>query len=114
VTSARIVLVAILSGAALSVVVAPQLALASGATFLVSETLDWAVYTPLRRHSLLGAIVLSNTAGAFADSLAFLTLAFGAGATQSLIVCQTIGKIEWSLLLVPILAFFRRRERPES
>src|SRR3954447_9871108 len=40
-------LVAIVVGAAVSAVLSPQLALASGIAFLLSELADFAVYTPL-------------------------------------------------------------------
>src|SRR4051812_18710119 len=40
---------AILVGSALSAIVSPQFALASGVAFLLSELADFAVYTPLRQ-----------------------------------------------------------------
>ncbi|PDW00054.1 hypothetical protein CJ255_21180 [Candidatus Viridilinea mediisalina] len=46
----RWVVGAILLGALLSAVLSPQLALASGLAFLVSELADYAVYAPLRAH----------------------------------------------------------------
>src|SRR5215218_3036394 len=39
---------AILVGAAISALISPQFAIASGLAFLVSETADYLVYTPLR------------------------------------------------------------------
>lgn len=70
------VLAAIVAGAGLSVwLSSPALALASGAAFLVSESADFAVYTPLRKRSQAGAMALSNTVGAVVDSLLFLSLA---------------------------------------
>ncbi|GIM90160.1 VUT family protein [Paractinoplanes toevensis] len=53
----------------------PQLALASGVAFAVSELADLTVYTPLRRHGWARAVLASNTVGATVDSLVFLTLA---------------------------------------
>jgi len=53
--SRRWVWIAILAGAALSALFSPALALASAVAFLVSEGADWAVYTPLRRRTPLGA-----------------------------------------------------------
>src|ERR1044072_2877633 len=69
--------VAIIVGSALSYLVSPQFAIASGITFLVSEGADMLVYTPLRWRSWLGAVVASNTVGLVVDSVLFLTLAFG-------------------------------------
>lgn len=71
------ILGAIVTGAALSYLVAPSLALASGAAFLLGEGFDWAVYTPLiEREHTTAAIVASNTAGSAVDTLVFLWLAF--------------------------------------
>lgn len=72
----RLVLAAITAGAALSWWLStPALALASGVTFLISETADWAVYTPLRDHGWARAAVAGNTAGAVLDTFLFLWLA---------------------------------------
>ena len=66
----------IAAGAALSAVLAtPQLAVASGAAFAVSEMADYAVYAPLRRRGWARAVLASNTVGATVDTLLFLTLA---------------------------------------
>lgn len=86
---------AVAVGAGLSVWLSnPALALASGVAFGVSELLDFAVYTPLRRRTLPGAMLLSNTVGAIADSLLFLWLAgfpLGLWSTQALVkVCVTL------------------------
>jgi hypothetical protein len=72
----RVVLLAIAAGAALSWVLAsPQLAIASGVTFMVSETIDWGVYTPVRRHGWAAAATAGNVAGAVVDTFLFLWLA---------------------------------------
>lgn len=71
----RFVVVLIAIGAGLSAILSPQLALASGAAFLLSELCDLAVYTPLRRKGYLRAAVASNVVGAVIDSAVFLTLA---------------------------------------
>jgi uncharacterized PurR-regulated membrane protein YhhQ (DUF165 family) len=68
----------ILAGAALSFFIAtPALAIASASAFLFSELADFAVYTPLARRRFALAIILSCIAGAVADSILFLWLAFG-------------------------------------
>ena len=69
---------AILIGAALSYVVAPSLALASCVAFLLSETADFGVYTPLiGRGKIVLAVFASGLVGIVVDSVVFLTLAFG-------------------------------------
>jgi len=71
-----IMFAAILAGAALSWFVAtPALAWASGVTFLISESADWAVYTPMRRRGWARAAVLGNGVGAVTDTFLFLWLA---------------------------------------
>jgi uncharacterized PurR-regulated membrane protein YhhQ (DUF165 family) len=91
---------AIVVGAALSALVSPQFALASGGAFLVSEGLDFAVYTPLRERHWLGAVTLSNTVGLVVDSVLFLTLAFG---SLLFLPGQLVGKALMTLLAVVIL-----------
>lgn len=72
------ILAAIIVGAALSYLVAPSLALASGTAFLLGEGCDWAVYTPLaERGKWIAGLAASNTVGSFIDSVVFLWLAFG-------------------------------------
>jgi hypothetical protein len=66
----------IAAGAALSAVLTtPQLALASGVAFAVSEAADYAVYAPLRRHGWARAVLASNLVGSAVDSVIFLALA---------------------------------------
>lgn len=92
-------LAAIGVGAALSLLVAsPALALASLAAFLLSELLDMAVFTPIQRKTLAGAVVLSNTVGAIVDSVVFLLLAFG---SLAFLPGQVVGKV---LMILPALA----------
>ena len=101
--------VAILAGAALSALVSPQFALASGAAFLFSETADFLVYTPLREHRWLSAVVASNLVGLTIDSLLFLWLAFG---TLDFLLGQVIGKAWMTVLAVALLWLWRRQKRP--
>jgi uncharacterized PurR-regulated membrane protein YhhQ (DUF165 family) len=101
---------AILIGAAVSSVISPQFALASGIAFLLSELADFAVYTPLRRRNWLGAVALSNTVGLVADSVLFLALAFG---SLEFLAGQVVGKLWMTLLAVALLWAWRRRLAPE-
>jgi len=71
-----VMLGAILAGAVLSWALAtPALALASGVTFLVSESVDWAVYTPMRVRGWARAALAGNGVGAVTDTALFLWLA---------------------------------------
>ena len=100
---------AIVVGAAISALVSPQFAVASGVAFLLSELADFAVYTPLRRRNWLGAVALSNSVGLVADSVLFLTLAFG---SLEFLPGQVVGKLWMTLLAVALLWTVRRRFAP--
>lgn len=107
---------AILAGAGLSVwLSSPALALASGAAFLVSETADFAVYTPLRKRSRAAAMALSNTVGAVVDSLLFLSLAgfpITSWATQSAV--KVAVTVPFIAAVVVGRAVLRNRVRSEG
>jgi uncharacterized PurR-regulated membrane protein YhhQ (DUF165 family) len=99
---------AVVAGAMLSTLVAPPaLALASGVAFLVSETADLAVYTPLARRRLVTAVVLSSLAGLVVDSVVFLWLAFG---SLEFLTGQVVGKAWMVLLSIPFVHYLRRRD----
>jgi uncharacterized PurR-regulated membrane protein YhhQ (DUF165 family) len=99
----------ILIGATLSYVIAPSLAVASATAFLVSESLDFAVYTPLaERGRLLLAVVLSNTVGLLVDTFVFLRLAFH---SLDFWQGQVIGKGWMTLFSVVVLLPWIRRRR---
>lgn len=101
----RGVLVAIVVGAALSAVVSPAFALASGVAFLVSELADFSVYTPLRKRNWLGAVAASNVVGLVLDSVLFLWLAFG---SWDFLAGQIVGKMWVTLAAVGLLWLCRR------
>jgi len=101
-----VVMGAIVLGAALSWLIAPAFALASGVAFLVSELADLMVYSPLRDRSWLGAVVLSNTVGLAIDSALFLWLAFG---SLAFFWGQVVGKAWMTLLAVVLLGVVRHR-----
>lgn len=102
---------AIVTGAAVSALVSPGLALASGVAFLLSELADFAVYTPLRRRNWLLAVALSNTVGLVADSVLFLALAFG---SLDFLPGQVVGKLWMTLAAVAVLWTWRRRLAPRA
>jgi uncharacterized PurR-regulated membrane protein YhhQ (DUF165 family) len=100
--------IAILIGTAASALLAPpNLVLASGTAFLLSEFADLAVYTPLARRRLVVAVVASSAVGLVVDSIVFLWLAFG---SLDFLLGQVIGKAWMVLLSVPLVAWLRRRE----
>jgi len=98
----------VIGGALLSYFIAPRLAIASGFTFLVSETIDTLVYTLLQKRFAL-AVVFSCITALVVDSALFLWLAFG---SETFLLGQIVGKSEASAfgaVLVILLAM--RRER---
>lgn len=107
----RWTILAIVVGAGLSALLSPALALASGVAFLVSETLDLAIYTPLQKRNLMGAVVASNAAGLVIDSIVFLSLAFG---SLAFLPGQIIGKSLMTLAALPVIWWMRRQEEPEG
>lgn len=100
------VIVAIVVGAALSWLIAPAFAVASGVAFLFSELADMAVYTPLAERTWAGAIALSNTVGAVVDSALFLLIAFG---SLQFIEGQVIGKLYTVPAAIVLMAAIRPR-----
>jgi uncharacterized PurR-regulated membrane protein YhhQ (DUF165 family) len=101
------VLAAIAVGAVLSWLLAnPALAVASAAAFAVAELMDFAVYEPLRRRGLITAMLASNAVGMLADSLIFLSLAFGSFAY---LPGQILGKAWMTLAAVAAIAVIQRR-----
>jgi hypothetical protein len=115
------VIAALLAGAGLSYVISShQIAMASGVTFLVAESLELAVYTPLRRRvgwgtGRWGGIVgLANVTGAIADTLLFLWLA-GFPLTASTAGGQLLGKCYvTAAVILAALAARRSMARPAS
>lgn len=105
------VVAAIAAGAVLSWLLAtPTLALASTAAFAVSETLDFAVYEPLRERGLIAAMAASNAAGMLADSLIFLSVAFG---SLTYLSGQLLGKAWMTVIAVAVIALLQRARRVE-
>jgi hypothetical protein len=102
----RWAIIAILVGAAVSVLLSPQLALASGAAFLLSELLDQVIYTRLLARDWTLAVVASNIAGSIVDTILFLFLA---GFLAGPVLAGTV-LVKW-LAILPILAIARYRAR---
>ena len=88
------VAVCIMIGAVISALVAaPGLALASVAAFVISETLDTAIFARLRERGFLIAAATSSVVGAVIDSAAFLLIAFG---SLDYVAGQIVGKL-WAV-----------------
>jgi uncharacterized PurR-regulated membrane protein YhhQ (DUF165 family) len=102
----RYALTAIAIGVALSFLVNRDLALASGLAFAFGELSDFAVYTPIRRHSMFVAVALSGIVGGVVDSLIFLQIAFG---SVDYWQGQVIGKTWMALVGALVLALMRRQ-----
>ena len=76
-----------------------EIAIVSAAAFLVSESLDFVVYVPLRKRAKFGdkkwalAVVASNIVGAITDTVVFLGVAFGSAAILPALPGQLVGKL---------------------
>ncbi|GAA2607248.1 hypothetical protein GCM10009863_20850 [Streptomyces axinellae] len=104
----KAILAAIVVGTVISYFLAdPTLAFASAAAFAVAETMDFAVYEPLRTRGFLVAMLVSNAVGLLADSLLFLKLAFG---SLDFLPGQILGKAWMTLGAVTTLVLLRRRK----
>jgi len=101
-------LVAILIGALLSWWLAPPaLVVASALAFLLSELVDFAVYTPLQERRLILAVVASSLVGLVVDSIVFLYVAFG---SLDFIAGQIVGKSWMVLLAIPVIWLIRESD----
>jgi uncharacterized PurR-regulated membrane protein YhhQ (DUF165 family) len=99
---------AVIAGAIVSAGLAPPaLVIASGVAFLLSEFADLAVYTPLARRQLVGAVVASSMVGLVVDSIVFLWLAFG---SLTFLPGQVLGKAWMVLLSIPFVIYLRLRD----
>jgi len=111
--SSRVVmLAAIVFGASLSWVLStPAIAVASAAAFAASELTDWAVFSPIYRRSLAGAVFVSSVVSAPVDTVLFLWLA-GFGVTWQAVLGQFIVKTAMALLAAVVIEWRRRRALP--
>jgi len=113
------VLLAIAAGAGLSYGISShRIALASGVTFLLAESLEFAVYTPLRRRVTWGTgrwsgvVAIANLTGIVADTLLFLWLA-GFPVTVAVVAGQFTGKA-YVTVAVACAGMAVRRAVPDS
>lgn len=105
---------AIFAGAALSMIISPNaslggpllLPIASGVTFLLSETADALIWTKLReRNWFTGAMLAGDAAGMVIDSIIFLALAFG---SLVFLEGQIVGKL-WTLIPAYLMMWALKR-----
>jgi uncharacterized PurR-regulated membrane protein YhhQ (DUF165 family) len=97
------VLWATLAGTAITALMSPQLAFASGAAFLLSELLDWAVFSRWP-GSFRARVVASSLVGAPADSVVFTLLAgFFSWGTVAVMVASKLAALAfiWRPALAP-------------
>lgn len=99
----------IVAGSLVSALVNPHLAIASGVAFLIAETLDYLVYTPLRERSgRIAGIAVSNAVSIPVDSLIFLSLAFG---SLSFFWGQVVGKSIATVVALVVIGFITASKR---
>jgi queuosine precursor transporter len=110
----RAVLCAISAGAVLSYATSSHvIAVASGVTFLLAETIEFAVYTPLRKRygwgtgRWSGVVGVANATGALADTFLFLWLA-GFPLTASVVAGQMAGKAYVTIAVIGAGVVLRR------
>jgi uncharacterized PurR-regulated membrane protein YhhQ (DUF165 family) len=88
------------AGVAISALWDVRLAMASGVAFLLSELLDYAVYTPLQRRGLALAVAVSSLVASVPDSAIFLLLA---GIPLSVALPGLLlGKV-WAILVATVM-----------
>lgn len=100
---ARPVYVAIIIGALLSAFVSPNIAFASAIGFCISELVDQFVYTPIRKHSLVFAVIISNVVSILVDTIIFLYSVFG---NFDYFIGQVLAKFFATIFAVVALTFF--------
>ena len=88
-----------------------KVALASVSAFLVSEFVDWLVYT-LTKKPLHHRIWFSNLFSTPIDSILFVTIAFGWN--WDAIWGQAIIKYLSGLLVIPILLYINKRRNRQD
>jgi len=77
------------------------------AAFLLSESADLLVYTPLQRRGLVLAVLASSLVGLIVDSVLFLSLAFG---SLDHLAGQIVGKLWMVLASLPFVHLLRLRD----
>lgn len=97
----------IATGATISAVFSPAIAVASAAAFALSETVDYIVFALTERFGFLRAVVTSNAVSLIVDSVVFLSIAFEGG--LAFLPGQILGKALATLAAVLVLWVIRSR-----
>lgn len=100
----------ILVGAGLTFLFAPALAFASAVAFLVSELVDFAVFSALQSRGLILAVAASNAVSIVVDSVVFLSIAFS---SLAFIEGQIVGKAWATLAALLVLIVLRARRNAD-
>lgn len=83
-----------------TIVFSLDIALASGSAFLISESVDWLVYT-VTKKPFRERVILSNIFSTPIDSVVFVAIAFGW--FWPAIIGQTVVKFGSSLIVLPFI-----------
>jgi uncharacterized PurR-regulated membrane protein YhhQ (DUF165 family) len=93
--SRRLIPLSIVVGAGISALMSSRFAIASGATFIVSESVDWLLFSLVIRRGFAWALPISSVVAEVVDSVVFLSLAFG---SLDFLPGQLVGKT-WAMLV---------------
>jgi len=85
-----------------------HIALASVSAFLISEFIDWLIFT-ITKKDFIHRIWISNTVSTPIDSVVFVVLAFGWN--WEAIYGQAIIKYISSLMVIPFIWYWTRRRK---
>lgn len=88
-----------------------QIAVASVTAFLISEFIDWLIFT-ITKKEFIHRIWISNTISTPLDSIIFVVLAFGWN--WDAICGQAVIKYASSLLVIPIIWYINKRKRRDN
>lgn len=94
----------------------PQLAIASGVAFALSELADMAIYTPLRERGRSRAVLIASSIGAVVDTFVFLALAgFPLSAAPGQLVVKVGMAVVAALIVRGVRAFHGQSDQqPEG
>ncbi len=100
--------VTIVVGCGISILVSnPAIAVASALAFITSELVDLAVFTPTRRRTIVGAVIISSIVSAPVDTVLFLWIA-GFPLTFDAVLGQFLVKTALALVAAGLLVAVRQ------
>jgi len=89
-----------------------KVVLASAVAFIVSEAIDWFVYT-ITKMDIVWRVAISNIFSGIADSILFVGIAFGAWGWLPPVYGQFYIKYISGLLVIPLILYFRRKRKQQ-